>query len=208
MSYKIVQPSTNSDRVGRFGVTSGTSDNVITFPNETGELTVTTDLPTGLPTTYVLKNTYTNGNNTSQQIIPEWDIPITIGKKYELEYLLTQEISTGGYSSNFSLYYLTSSLNTNTPNYGGNTFGYGYGDYLPMGIGYTSFDMTTEFSGLYNQTNPNVVSAKLAAVKLFVFLEATTTGTLRHALRDRNWTGTDSGSYIAGKSYVKITEIS
>lgn len=45
MSYKIVQPSTNSDRVTRFGVTSGTADNVITFPNESGEIAVTTDIP-------------------------------------------------------------------------------------------------------------------------------------------------------------------
>lgn len=75
MSYKIVQPSTNSDRVTRFGVSSGASDNVITFPNESGEIAVTSDIPvvtTPPPTIYQFDPDTSNlvSTSTVYQTIP------------------------------------------------------------------------------------------------------------------------------------------
>lgn len=199
MSYKIVQPSTNSDRVGRFGVTSGTSDNVITFPNESGEIATTSDLPTGLPTTYFLNNTYTDSTTTDPQPITEWDIPVVAGKVYKLEYSFYGKIESGGTAFNPTIYWQTSSF-TQPLIFAGEYSSGGLGDVIASG---SYADMSTEFKGIIITDSNTLVASGWADVTF----DCIETGTLRHLFRYEGYTTEPSSSLVAGKSYLKVTQL-
>lgn len=204
MSYKIRIPSENPDRVGRFAITSGTPDAIITFPNESGEVATTSDIPQGgSTTTYVLQNTYTDATTDDPQVITEWDVPIVAGKLYKFEYGLSARTneSSSGWQNIFRIYYQTSSF-TNPLVFGlaGSNASYFYA------AGDDPTDLSTPSSGVSLAGGPSAIWVFETLSGTFI---ATETGTLRHLVQGATpWTpGAESSSYVAGESYLQVTQL-